>query len=134
MLAGIDFFTVEVLIWRGLVTYYVLFFIHLESRRVSLAGITRHPDQAWMQQTARNATGETWEFLDQRQYALHDPDTKFCPLFREALKAGGIEPIQLPARSPNLNSQRPSLPVWESRPKAKIPRMLSRATRFAGDA
>jgi hypothetical protein len=49
VLAGIDFFTVEVLTWRGLVTYYVLFFIHLESRRVCLAGITRHPDQAWMQ-------------------------------------------------------------------------------------
>src|SRR5262252_7719857 len=34
VLAGTDFFTVEVLTWRGLVTYYVLFFIHLESRRV----------------------------------------------------------------------------------------------------
>jgi hypothetical protein len=45
LLAGADFFTVEVLTWCGLVTYYVLFFIHLESRRVSLAGITRHPDQ-----------------------------------------------------------------------------------------
>jgi hypothetical protein len=77
VLAWIDFFTVEVLSWRGLVTYYVLFFIHLESRRVSLAGITRHPDQAWMQQMARNATGEAWGFLDQRRYALHDRDTKF---------------------------------------------------------
>ena len=35
VLAGTDFFTVEVLTWRGLVTYYVLFFLHLESRRVS---------------------------------------------------------------------------------------------------
>ena len=104
VLAGIDFFTVEVLTWRGLVTYYVLFFIHLESRRVSLAGITRHPDQAWMQQMARNATGESWGFLDQRRYALHDRDTKFCPQFRATLKAGGIKPIQLPARSPNLNA------------------------------
>jgi hypothetical protein len=34
VLAGTDFFTVEVLTWRGLVTHYVLFFIHLESRRV----------------------------------------------------------------------------------------------------
>ena len=32
VLAGTDFFTVEVLTWRGLVTYYVLFFIHLDSR------------------------------------------------------------------------------------------------------
>src|SRR5262245_50781040 len=28
-----------------LVTYYVLFFIHLESRRVDIAGITVHPDE-----------------------------------------------------------------------------------------
>src|SRR6516225_2100636 len=104
VLAGIDFFTVEVLTWRGLATYYVLFFIHLESRRISLAGITRHPDQAWMQQMARNTTGEGWGFLDQRRYALHDRDTKFCWLFRETLKAGGIKPLQLPARSPNLNA------------------------------
>ena len=43
VLAGADFFTVEVLTWRGLVTYYVLFFIDVGSRRVSVGGITRHP-------------------------------------------------------------------------------------------
>ena len=32
-----DVLTVEVLTLRGLVTYYVLFFIHLESRRVNIA-------------------------------------------------------------------------------------------------
>jgi hypothetical protein len=40
VLAGADFFTVEVLKWRGLVTYYVLFVLHLEARRVTIAGIT----------------------------------------------------------------------------------------------
>ena len=35
VLAGADFCTVEVLTLRGLVTFYVLFFIHLESRRIS---------------------------------------------------------------------------------------------------
>ena len=29
VLAGTDFFTAEVLTWRGLATYYVLFFLHL---------------------------------------------------------------------------------------------------------
>jgi putative transposase len=53
VLAGTDFFTVEVLTWRGLVTYYVLFFIHLETRRVTLAGITRHPTEGWMTQMAQ---------------------------------------------------------------------------------
>ena len=104
VLAGVDFFTVEVLTWRGLVTYYVLFFIHLESRRVSLAGITRHPDELWMQQIARNATDEAWGYLDQRRYMLHDRDTKFCTSFRSILISGAIKPIRLPARSPNLNA------------------------------
>ena len=31
VLAATDFFTVELLTWRGLVTYHVLFFLHLES-------------------------------------------------------------------------------------------------------
>jgi putative transposase len=48
LLAGSDFFTAEVLTLRGLVTYYVLFFIHVESRRVDIAGITVHPNEPWM--------------------------------------------------------------------------------------
>ena len=48
VLVGTDFFIVEVLTLKGLVTYYVLFFIHLESRRVSLAGMTPYPGQEWM--------------------------------------------------------------------------------------
>jgi hypothetical protein len=52
LLAGTDFFTAEVLTLRGLVTYYVLFFIHLKSRRVDIAGITVHPDEPWMKQTS----------------------------------------------------------------------------------
>ena len=81
----------EVLSWRGLVTYYVLFFIHLESRRVSVAGITRHPDQEWMEQIARSATQETWGYLHPCRYVLHDRDTKFCASFRSVLAAGGVK-------------------------------------------
>ena len=104
VLVGTDFFTVEVLSWRGLVTYYVLFFIHLESRRVSVAGITKHPDQEWMEQIARSATHETWGFLDRYRYVLHDRDTKFCASFRSTLAGGGVKTIPLPARSPNPNA------------------------------
>jgi len=43
VLAGTDFFTVEVVTLKGLITYYVLFFIHLGSRKVCLAGMTPHP-------------------------------------------------------------------------------------------
>jgi len=64
------------------VTYYVLFFTYLESRRVSVAGITRHPDQEWMEQVARSATQETWGYRHPCRYVLHDRDTKFCASFR----------------------------------------------------
>ncbi len=67
VLAGVDFFTVEVLTWRGLATYYVLFFLHLETRRVSLAGITRHPTETWMEQMARNAIDEASGYLRQQE-------------------------------------------------------------------
>jgi putative transposase len=63
LLAGTDFFTVEVLTLRGLATYYVLFFIHLESRRVDVAGITIHPDEPWMKQIARHVTIEGYGIL-----------------------------------------------------------------------
>src|SRR6202165_1808172 len=104
VLAGTDFFTVEVLTWRGVATYYVLFFIHLGNRRVSIAGITDHPDAMAMEQMARNATLEELGSLHPCRYLLYDRDTKFCESFREVLKAGGVKPLKLPARSPNLNA------------------------------
>jgi hypothetical protein len=82
----------------------VLFFMHLESRRVSLAGMTLYPGQEWMEQQARNATLEEWGFLRGCRYLLHDRDTKFCASFRELIESGRVKTIRLPARSPNLNS------------------------------
>ena len=43
-----DFFTKTVWTLRGPVTYYVLFFIHLHTRRVHFAGMTPNPDGVWM--------------------------------------------------------------------------------------
>jgi len=104
VLVGMDFFTAEVLTLKGLLRYYVLFFIHLETRRVNLAGFTPYPDQGWMEQQARNMTMEQWGCLRGCRYLLHDRDTKFCESFRELIESGSVKPIRLPARSPNLNS------------------------------
>ena len=104
ILAGTDFFSVEVLTLRGSVTYYVLFFTHLESRHVEIAGITPHPNEAWMKQIARNITMDEWGFLESRRYLIHDRDTKFTDSFRAIVKSGYVEPLKLPARSPNLNA------------------------------
>jgi putative transposase len=104
VLAGTDFFSIEVFTCRGLVTFYLLLFIHLGSRKVEIAGITTHPDQRWMQQMARNATMEGCGFLGSCRYLLHDRDTKYTESFRAIIKAGGVEPLALPTRSPNLNA------------------------------
>jgi len=104
VLAGTDFVTVEVLTWRGLATYYLLFLIHLESRRVTLAGLTRRPTSEWMLQMARNATDESSGVLHGLRYLLHARDTKLCSAFLDVLRSGGIRPLALPPRSPNLNA------------------------------
>ena len=104
VLVGTDFFSVEVLTLRGLITYYVLFFIHIESRRVEVAGITPHPNEAWMKQIARNVTMDEWGFLENCRYLIHDRDTKFTDSFRAIIKSSHVEPLKLPARSPNLNA------------------------------
>jgi hypothetical protein len=57
-----------------------------------------------MDQMARNATLEQLGFLQSQRYLLHDRYTKFCESFREIMKAGGVTPLKLPARSPNLNA------------------------------
>src|SRR5437868_3025607 len=49
-------------------------------------------------------TMEEWGCLRGCRYLLHDRDAKFCQSFRELIKTGGVNPLRLPARSPNLNS------------------------------
>jgi putative transposase len=104
VLVATDFFTAEVWTLGGLVTYYVLFFIHLGSRQVHVAGVTPHPNEAWMAQVARNVTMEEWSCLSPGQYLIHDRDTKFCAAFQHIIDAAGVERVVLPPRSPNLNA------------------------------
>ena len=104
VLVATDFFTAEVWTLGGLVTYYVLFFIHLGSRKVHVAGVTPHPNAAWMVQVARNVTMEEWGFLSPGQYLIHDRDGKYCPAFQQIIDDAGVKRVPLPPRSPNLNA------------------------------
>src|ERR1700751_4284785 len=71
-------------------------------RRVTLVGITRHPTEDWMLHMARRAMDPIDGALLPLRFVLHDRDTKFCASFRTMLKSGGVQPILLPPRSPNL--------------------------------
>jgi putative transposase len=103
MLWATDFFSTEVWTRIGLVTFYVLFFIKLNTREVHLAGVTAHPNEAWTKQVARNATMEEWGFLKPGQYVIHDRDSKYCAAFKQLLDDAGVKRVPLPPRSPWLN-------------------------------
>ena len=104
VLAAIDFTTIEVWTKGGLLTYYLLFVMELKTRRVHFAGATVHPDETWMKQIARNLTNFEDGFLNGKHYLLMDRDTKFCKSFRDFLGNEGVEAVQLPPKSPNLNA------------------------------
>ena len=99
-----DFFTAEVWTKSGLVTYDVLLFMHVATRKIHVAGVTPYPDEKWMTQMARNVTMVDVGFLRNGYYLIHDRDGKYCPAFDRTIEAVGVKPIKLPARSPNLNS------------------------------
>lgn len=104
VLAASDFLTVEVWTGRGLMTYYVLFVISLADRVVKIAGITTHPDAAWMLQVARNLTDAESGALHSKQYFIIDRDTKYTDQFRRVIQRSGTKVIRLPPMSPNLNA------------------------------
>ncbi len=47
---------------------------------------------------------DEWGFLENCRYLIYDRDTKFMDSFRMIIKSSCVEPLKLPARSPNLNA------------------------------
>lgn len=83
-------------------TLYVLFAIHIATRRVIILGVTRNPDSAWVTQQARNlAMGERLERL---RFVVRDRDSKFSGPFDEVLGSEGVRIIKTPVRAPQANA------------------------------
>jgi len=96
-----DFFTVEAI---RLKTLYVLFFIHLSSRRVIAAGVTAHPDTAWVIQQARNAAMDLDDRGVSSRFLLRDHDAKFSRGFDEVFRSKGGQVLRAPIRAPKANA------------------------------
>lgn len=99
-----DFFTNQVWIKAGLVDYFVLYFIHLGSRRVYVSGMSVQPDRTWMVQQARNAAMHFAEQADKPTLLLRDYDVKFAPEFNEILEGEGVTVKKVGPHAPNLNA------------------------------
>ena len=78
--------------------------IALQSRRVTIAGIHPQPYGTWMEQMARNLTDPVDGCLRRARYLIHDRDPLYTRGFGEILEGGGVQPIRLPPKSPNLNA------------------------------
>ena len=103
-LTACDLFTAEVLTLAGLQRYLVFFVIELRSRRVPIAGIHPRPYGTWMEQMARNLTDPVDGCLRRARSLIHDRDPLSTQVFGEILAGGGVQPIRLPPKSPNLNA------------------------------
>lgn len=104
VLVSCDFLTKEVWTLAGVVNYCVLFFMHVASRKVYIAGFTTNPNETWMKQIARNLTMIDGGFLNGMKYLILDRDAKFALSFRAIIESAGVELLRLPPRSLNLNA------------------------------
>jgi putative transposase len=98
---GCDFFTVETI---RLKTLHVLFFIHLSTRRIVAAGVTAHPDTAWVTQQARNAAMDLDDQGVSIRFLLRDHDAKFTRGFDDVFGSEGGQVLRTPIRAPKANA------------------------------
>ena len=88
----------------GCVDLFVLFFIHVSTRRVIVSGVTANTGSAWVSQQARNATMEMEELGLLARFLLLDHDAKFTGGFDEVFEAEGTEVKRVGPVAPNLNA------------------------------
>jgi putative transposase len=86
------------------VDLYLLFFIHIGSRRVIASAPTANPDSAWVAQQARNASMQVQEQNLTLDYLIIDCDTKYTHSFDAVFEVEGAEIIRVGPRAPNLNA------------------------------
>jgi transposase InsO family protein len=102
-LAACDFFSVDILGFKGLTRYLVFFVIKVATRKVEIVGIHADPCETQMLQWARNLTDAEDGFLEGKRVLIHDRDPLYTKKFRQTLRAAGVRSLKLPKRAPNLN-------------------------------
>jgi putative transposase len=101
-LLAADFFHVDCAL--TLSRLYVAFVIELQTRRVHLLGITRHPTGQWATQLARNLAVELEEAGSRFTYLIRDRDTKFTAAFDAVFASIGITTLPTAPQAPRMNA------------------------------
>jgi len=100
-LMACDFFHVDTVLLRR---FYVLVFIHHDTRLIRIAGITKNPVTSWVTQQARNISMELAECANAIKFVVRDRDTKFSASFDAVFAADGTRVIKTPIRAPRANA------------------------------
>jgi len=103
VMVATDFFCKTVWTPLGKRTAYVLVFIHLGTRKVTLSPATYQPTGEWVLQQGRNV--QMWledEGLE-CEHLIHDHDTKYTSAFDELFRQQGVHLVEPPLQSPIAN-------------------------------
>ena len=99
-----DMFTKEVWTLCGLRTAYVLFVLHLGTRRILLAEATFCPHGRWMGQMARNLLMSCEDLEIALRFVLHDRDKLLAWDFDALLTMAHAKLVKTPFRAPDANA------------------------------
>ncbi len=96
-----DFFTIDTALLRR---YYVLFFIHIPTRQVYLAGLTANPTGDWTTQAARNLFLRHGDQLASSRALVRDRGSQCIKSFDEIFHTEGLKLLKTPVRTPAANA------------------------------
>ncbi|MEK7413786.1 MAG: integrase core domain-containing protein [Planctomycetota bacterium] len=99
-----DFFTKKIkTLGRGEQDYYVLFFKHIGTRQVYIAGATPHPKKHWMAQQARNFCMHAENIGLGVTHLIRNHDQKFLGGFDAVFEAVDIDIVLSAVKVPEMN-------------------------------
>lgn len=98
-----DFFSVPVWTEYGLITYYILFFIHLGTQRVFIGGISSHATSEWLVCRIKAWTDAGSPFGPDARFLIRDRDRRYTREVDWYFTQIGILPKMIAPGAPVMN-------------------------------